>query len=82
MDTSLIDPLKLAAYGVKKPFAPKDTGVRDYPTDCKGGVDEWGAILKHRDEVSPQASRRSATPSKNAAAWRRPGKSATTTKSS
>ncbi len=74
------DPLKLGAYGVKKPkgdkskqipqniikspnitsnlvlipeIEPIKPGRRGYPKRFDGEVDEWGAILKHREEVIP-----------------------------
>lgn len=53
-----MDPLKMA-YGVKKPLDQKASQIqalqqdakRYYPTDARGNVDEWGAVLKHREEV-------------------------------
>ena len=52
------DPLKMK-YGVKTPYGMKeeqikqlyDNNKRYYPSDIRGNVDEWGAVLKHRTEV-------------------------------
>lgn len=53
-----MDPLK-AAYGVKKPLDQKQHKIselhsnqkRYYPTSARGDVDEWGAVIQHRQEV-------------------------------
>ena len=55
---AVMDPLK-AAYGVKKPLDQKQQKIselhsnqkRYYPTSARGDVDEWGAVIQHRQEV-------------------------------
>ena len=55
MGDNLIDPLRMHAQGVKKPMEHKgeklqalaDNNQRYYPKDAKGGVDEWGAVIKY-----------------------------------
>lgn len=55
---AVMDPLKMA-YGVKKPLELKDEKIRGlpgqqmryYPTDKRGNLDEWGAVIKHQHEV-------------------------------
>ena len=59
MSDVLVDPLKLGTYGVKKPLEQKgdkiqgliDGQQRYYPNDNKGGIDEWGAVIKRRHEA-------------------------------
>jgi hypothetical protein len=47
-----MDPLKLA-YGVKHPLSDKnlqgliEQGKRYYPTDGRGHLNEWAAVIKH-----------------------------------
>ena len=56
---NLIDPLKIHTQGVKKPLEHKggklqtlaDGGQRYYPTDAKGNLDEWGAVIKRQAEA-------------------------------
>jgi len=46
--------LKFRAFGVKRPLDEKQEKInnlleqskRYYPTDQKGNVDEWGAVIK------------------------------------
>ena len=53
-----MDPLKMA-YGVKKPLDAKSSKIselqqgqkRYYPTSARGDIDEWGAVIQHRQEV-------------------------------
>jgi len=57
-DMPIMDPLKMA-YGVKKPLTDKTEKIKDlvtdqnryYPLDKHGNVDEWGAVVKHKNEV-------------------------------
>ena len=59
MGDNLIDPLRMRAQGVKKPMEHKgeklqalaDNNQRYYPKDAKGGVDEWGAVIKFQQEI-------------------------------
>ncbi|CDW82789.1 calmodulin [Stylonychia lemnae] len=51
-----VDPLKLGAYGVKKPLDEKSQSIQDliaaskryYPMDRMGNIDEWGAIVNQQ----------------------------------
>ena len=51
---AVMDPLKMHTAGVKKPMQEKegkiqnlyDNQERYYPTDPKGNLDEWGAVIK------------------------------------
>jgi hypothetical protein len=46
--------LKFRSFGVKKPLDEKqekinqlmDANKRYYPTDHRGNIDEWGAVIK------------------------------------
>ena len=59
MGDNLIDPLRMHAQGVKKPMEHKGEKLqalahnnqRYYPKDAKGGVDEWGAVIKYQHEI-------------------------------
>jgi len=59
MSLNLVDPLKVKAMGVKKPFDEKgnslqaleEQGNRYYPADARGNVDEWAAVIKRRTEA-------------------------------
>ena len=50
----LVDPLKFRSFGVKKGLDLKQDKIqqlheeskRYYPTDGKGNIDEWGAVIK------------------------------------
>lgn len=54
-----MDPLKFRSYGVKKHLDAKQEKIqqleqqqmRYYPTDGKGNLDEWGAIIKRQVET-------------------------------
>ena len=54
MSDNLIDPLKIHTQGVKKPLEDKgekfntlvNNNQRYYPSDNRGGIDEWGAVIK------------------------------------
>ena len=56
---NMMDPLKIHASGVKKPLEQKgekiqnlyDGQMRYYPTDKKGNLDEWGAVIKRQAEA-------------------------------
>ena len=56
---NLIDPLKIHTQGVKKPMEDKgqkmqamvEGGQRYYPTDPRGNLDEWGAVIKRQVEA-------------------------------
>lgn len=58
MTDNLIDPLKIHTQGVKKPLGDKggkmnamnEAGQRYYPTDPRGNIDEWGAVIKRQAE--------------------------------
>ena len=53
------NPLKFKSFGLKKPYAVKieevkkrsKPGYRWYPRDVKGNVDEWAALIKHKEEA-------------------------------
>ena len=59
MSGNLIDPLKMHTQGVKKPLEDKgeklnalaNNNQRYYPTDARGGLDEWGAVIKRQGEA-------------------------------
>ena len=59
MSDQLFDPLKIHTQGVKKPLEDKggklqnlaDNNQRYYPTDGRGNVDEWGAVIKRQTEA-------------------------------
>lgn len=54
MSDALVDPLKVHTFGVKRPLEEKKSEIdalyennkRYYPKDKKGGLDEWGAVIK------------------------------------
>jgi hypothetical protein len=54
MSDFLVDPLKVHTFGVKRPLDEKKQEIdelyannkRYYPKDKKGGLDEWGAVIK------------------------------------
>ena len=54
-----IDPLKFRAFGVKRPMDEKQAKINEllennkryYPTDGKGNIDEWGAVIKRQVEA-------------------------------
>ena len=56
---NMMDPLKIHAAGVKKPLEQKSQKInnlyneqmRYYPTDQKGNLDEWGAVIKKQTEA-------------------------------
>ena len=56
---NLIDPLRIHTQGVKKPMEDKggklqnlaDNNQRYYPTDPRGNLDEWGAVIKRQTEA-------------------------------
>mgnify|MGYP003688271269 CR=1 FL=1 len=56
--SNLIDPLKLGAYGVKRPLEEKQEKIRQmeanhkryYPVDNHGQLDEWGAVIKAQED--------------------------------
>ena len=56
---NLIDPLRIHTQGVKKPLEDKgqklqslaDNNQRYYPTDPRGNLDEWGAVIKRQTEA-------------------------------
>lgn len=59
MSDPLIDPLRVHTYGVKRPLEEKKEeieelykdGKRYYPKDQRGGLDEWGAVIKNQNEM-------------------------------
>ena len=59
MSDNLIDPLKIHTQGVKKPLENKgdkfntlvNNNQRYYPVDGRGGIDEWGAVIKRQAEA-------------------------------
>ena len=54
-----VDPLKFRAFGVKKGLDEKQDKInqlheenkRYYPTDGKGNIDEWSAVIKRQAET-------------------------------
>ena len=54
-----MDPLKMHTAGVKKPMQEKEGKIQNlyqnqeryYPTDPKGNLDEWGAVIKRQTEA-------------------------------
>ena len=56
---NMMDPLKIHAAGVKKPLEQKNDKIQNlyqdqmryYPTDQKGNLDEWGAVIKRQAEA-------------------------------
>ena len=56
---NMMDPLKIHAAGVKKPLEQKNDKIQNlyqdqmryYPTDKKGNLDEWGAVIKRQAEA-------------------------------
>eukprot|EP00347_Sterkiella_histriomuscorum_P016860 403351572 len=60
--SELIDPLKFRSFGVKRPLDEKQQKINDllesnkryYPTDTKGNVDEWGAVIKRQTQAYEQ----------------------------
>lgn len=54
-----IDPLRMHAYGVKRPLEEKKGEIQDlynhakryYPDDAKVKLDEWGAVIKNQSEA-------------------------------
>ena len=54
-----MDPLRMAAQGVKKPLDQKGEKLQNlyneqnryYPVDPKGNLDEWGALIKRQTET-------------------------------
>lgn len=59
MSEPLVDPLKVRTWGVKRPLDEKmpeiqqelQDGKRYYPESSTNKMDEWGAILRHREEM-------------------------------
>lgn len=59
MSEPLVDPLRVHTYGVKRPLEEKKGEIeklykdhkRYYPTDKKGDIDEWGAVIKNQNEM-------------------------------
>lgn len=59
MSEPLLDPLKVHTFGVKRPLEEKQGEIADlyknnkryYPTDQKGELDEWGAVIKNQNEM-------------------------------
>ena len=59
MSDPLIDPLRTHTYGVKRPLEEKKEEIEElyrnnkryYPKDKKGGLDEWGAVIKNQNET-------------------------------
>lgn len=59
MSDPLVDPLKVHTFGVKRPLEEKKAEIDDlyknhkryYPTDKKGELDEWGAVIKNQNEM-------------------------------
>jgi len=60
MSEPLVDPLKVRTWGVKRPLDEKmpeiqqelQEGKRYYPESSNHKMDEWGAILRHREEMA------------------------------
>ena len=56
---AVMDPLKMHTAGVKKPMQEKGEKLQNlyanqeryYPTDPKGNLDEWGAVIKRQTEA-------------------------------
>lgn len=56
---NVIDPLKMRTYGEKKSVQEKQEKIqglydkyhRYYPVDNRGNLDEWGAVIKHQEEM-------------------------------
>ncbi|CAI2366404.1 unnamed protein product [Moneuplotes crassus] len=56
--SNLVDPLKVGAYGVKRPLEEKQDKIKEleanhkryYPIDNHGQLDEWGAVIKYQEE--------------------------------
>ena len=56
---AVMDPLKMHTAGVKKPMQEKEEKIQNlynnqeryYPTDPKGNLDEWGAVIKRQTEA-------------------------------
>ena len=60
---NMMDPFKIHAVGVKKPLEEKNASInnlyeqqqRYYPTDPRGNLDEWGAVIKRQAEAHKKA---------------------------